>query len=107
MKFYPRAGKRGAGLCVILNMHSLRSINPSHRRPRAVKESAQTMRCAVCSGVRTVGLPASESECYCQAQNSQEVIDSPLDQTWADFCGGLQSAAFLLPITGFGDLEQS
>lgn len=34
-----------------------------------------------------------------------EVIETSGDQPWAEFCMGLKEPAFLLAVTGFGDLE--
>jgi hypothetical protein len=33
------------------------------------------------------------------------VVESSADQPWAEFCESLDQPAFLMPVTGFGDLE--
>jgi hypothetical protein len=33
------------------------------------------------------------------------VIESSADQPWAEFCATLEQPVFLMPVTGFGDLE--
>ena len=35
---------------------------------------------------------------------SQQVVESWDEQSWAEFCGTLAQPAFLLAITGFGEL---
>jgi hypothetical protein len=67
------------------------------------------MRCVVCRGVRESALALAENEyvCHSHAVAGSLVIESPSEQAWADFCSTLERPAFLLPITGFGDLEQS
>jgi hypothetical protein len=35
------------------------------------------------------------------------IVESPADQSWAEFCGSLNRPAFLLPESGFGELEQA
>jgi hypothetical protein len=37
--------------------------------------------------------------------NFSTVVESSAELPWADFCKSLQRPAFLLPVTGFGDLE--
>jgi hypothetical protein len=74
-----------------------------------VNAIAQTKRCYVCcfdknneTGTNLGGA------CVCADRARAKVspiIDSPSDQPWAEFCGQLEQPAFLMPVTGFGDLE--
>jgi hypothetical protein len=41
----------------------------------------------------------------CSCSNAASVVESSGDQPWAEFCGSLDQPAFLMPVTGFGDLE--
>ena len=36
---------------------------------------------------------------------STSVIESSADEPWAEFCASLEQPVFLMPVTGFGDLE--
>ena len=68
---------------------------------------AQTKRCYVCCCDKNDETGASLGRaCVCSARAKvSPIIDSPSDQPWAEFCGQLEQPAFLMPVTGFGDLE--
>ena len=39
-----------------------------------------------------------------RVEPTQAVVESCAEQPWAEFCGALDKPAFLLPVTGFGEL---
>ena len=51
------------------------------------------------------GALASQIEGGNNLSQVSQVIESSGDEPWAEFCSGLKEPAFLLAVTGFGDLD--
>jgi hypothetical protein len=66
----------------------------------------QKLACAPC---RTIDKADAESDGEAQRNGTSTylstVIESSGDEPWAEFCKALVRPAFLLPDSGFGDLE--
>jgi hypothetical protein len=69
--------------------------------------NAQTGPCRICLRDGDALSSGTEGRYVCLCTAGSQVIESAGDQSWAAFCGTLEQPAFLLAITGFGDLEQS
>jgi hypothetical protein len=72
-----------------------------------MKAIARKLSCPTCSEpeANSHGLGNVEAQAQCTCANYSEVIETSADQPWADFCETLDQPAFLMPVTGFGDLE--
>ena len=72
-----------------------------------MKAIARKLPCSTCSepeaNSRALGDVDAQAQCTCATIS--EVIETSGEQPWAAFCETLEQPAFLMPVTGFGDLE--
>ena len=71
-----------------------------------MKATVQHLHCIPCSVTEGAG-PHSGAATRCNGAYAMAatVIESSADQPWAEFCATLEQPVFLMPVTGFGDLE--
>ena len=72
-----------------------------------MKATAQKLPCTTCGATEssdTAGNARLGRNCSCPNPPSP-VVETSGDQPWAEFCESLDQPVFLMPVTGFADLE--